>query len=82
MGAAAAPALAHGGGDGGGAVRTPRGHFLLVLPVAAGRQEWRHSGNGGGPRTRSREPESIIINNFNEAAKSHSMLAVINGAGK
>ncbi|RMB97001.1 hypothetical protein DUI87_26581 [Hirundo rustica rustica] len=60
----------------------PGGRFLLVLPVAAGRQEWRHSGNGGGPRTRSREPESIIINNFNEAAKSHSMLAVVNGAGK
>ncbi|RMB96219.1 hypothetical protein DUI87_27281 [Hirundo rustica rustica] len=60
----------------------PGGRFLLVLPVAAGRQEWQHSGNGGSLWTRSREPESIIINNINATVKSHSMLAVINGAGK
>ncbi|RMC01811.1 hypothetical protein DUI87_21619 [Hirundo rustica rustica] len=35
--------------------------------------------DGDGPWAGS---ESIIINNFNAAAKSHSMLAVINGAGK
>ncbi|RMC12257.1 hypothetical protein DUI87_09768 [Hirundo rustica rustica] len=37
--------------------------------------------DGGGPQAGSDEPESIIINNFNVAANSHSMLASSMGQG-